>query len=468
MHELLISLFCTPEDQALPSLHRLLPAVFFVLLGVALALGGLLALAAGAEPAGGLSDSELDLSHANQPVLVLDSQEVSGAEEIVATAEINSTSEFKVSKHTISSGENLSGIFASLGFRAGDLANILIADQRQRPILETVSPGDELIFRVDSDGVLQQLDYYYNSTRFVRYQRRADSNRFDSEHHSAQLESTLSYLQGSINSSFYVDALASGLNAAQIMDMAQIFAYDIDFAYQLRPGDSFGMLYEQHYKEGAPLDHGPILLAEFNVGGKQLTAIRFVDKDGVAGYFTPEGKAMKTRFLRVPLEFTRISSGFSRARKHPILNVTRKHTGVDYVAPYRSEIFSVGQGTVEFIGRKGDYGNTLIIDHGDGYSTLYAHLYGFARGLKRGSRVQQQQVIGYLGNTGLSTGPHLHYEFRINGKHLDPQRVKLPRAHKLNKQELPEFLRSASAWQQRADLYKRVAQASGQSAIRLP
>ena len=452
----------------MPSLHRLLPAVFFVLLGIALALGAVLALAAGAEPVGGLSDSELDLSHANQPVPAADSDEPPAARETVASAETNTTAEFTISEHTISSGENLSGIFASLGFRAGDLANILIADQRQRPVLETVSPGDELTFRVDVDGVLQQLDYYYSPTRFVRYQRRADSNRFDSERHSAQLESTLSYLQGSINSSFYADAAASGLSAAQIMSMAQIFAYDIDFAYQLRPGDSFGILYEQHYKDGEPLDHSAILLAEFSVGGKQLTAIRYVGKDGVAGYFTPEGKAMRTRFLRVPLEFTRISSGFSRARKHPILNITRKHTGVDYVAPYRSKIFSVGKGTIDFIGRRGDYGNTVIIDHGDGYSTLYAHLYGFARGLKRGSRVQQQQVIGYLGNSGLSTGPHLHYEFRLNGKHLDPQRVKLPRAHQLSKQELPEFLEMARALQQRADLYKRVAQASGENAIRLP
>ena len=451
-------------------------------------LAAMVALAISGPKQAGLVDKDLDLQHAAAPiittpvVLAVDSAsevdkplaptstESASATPITGTADSPSQSHLIEYERVVEPGENISIIFADMGLRASDLATILIADQQRARSLQTVRPGDKLVFRVGDDTRILQFDYYFTSTRYIRYSRRDGSTRFDSQEGSIAHDSIRRFQQGTIYNSLYVDALASGMSASQVMELAQIFAYDIDFAYQLRPGDSFRVLYEQIYRNGEAIDAGPILLAEFDLGGETLTAIRYVDPNGSSAYFTPEGKAMKTRFLRVPMEFARISSGFSLARKHPILHTIRRHTGVDYVADYGSEIFSVGNGTISRFGTMGGYGRTVIVDHGDGYSTLYAHLSRYARGLKQGMRVRQQQVIGYLGSSGLATGPHLHYEFRRNNKHLDPQKVKLPRASKLSSEQLPQFLQMAAELQEQADLYKRVAQVNqhSSSVISLP
>ena len=450
-------------------MRLVLPTLFVALLSLIAALASLLLLAASPTQLG-LQSGRLDLSSRAQLAPEAVAAYPVAADPDALTADISPELNPGGSSiaHEVAPSENLSLIFENLGLRASDLANILIADRDRARALNTVRPGNKLEFHLDAEGELRQFDYHFSSTRFTRYSKRDDNRRFVVSQHSPDFDRLPRFHQGTIGLSLYTDALASGMSANKIMELAEIFAYDIDFAYQLRPGDTFRLLYDQLYQNGEVVDDGPILLAEFEISGETLTAIRYVDADGKAAYFTPEGKAMKTRFLRMPMAFGRISSGFSLARKHPILNVVRKHTGVDYAAPYGTEVFSVGNGKISKKAFLNGYGNTVIVDHGDGYTTLYAHLSRFAR-IREGTRVRQGQVIGYVGSTGLSTGPHLHYEFRIGGQHMNPQKVKLPRASKLKQAQLPEFLRVAQAMRERADIYKRVAAVGGeQSAVSLP
>ena len=208
----------------------------------------------------------------------------------------------------------------------------------------------------------------------------------------------------------------------------QIFGFDIDFALDLRQGDTFGVLYEQKFQDGRYVSDGRILAAEFVNQGKTHRAVWFESKDGeVKGYFTPEGKGMRTAFLRAPLDFTRISSKFNSRRLHPVLGIVRAHKGTDYAAPTGTKVWAAGAGRVAFAGRKGGYGNVVIIDHGKGVTTVYGHLSRFAKSLRTGRSVGQGDTIGYVGMTGLATGPHLHYEYRVNGVQRNPATLPMPR-----------------------------------------
>jgi murein DD-endopeptidase MepM/ murein hydrolase activator NlpD len=220
--------------------------------------------------------------------------------------------------------------------------------------------------------------------------------------------------------------------------LTRIFAWDIDFASNLHPGDQFTVL----YKDGFDTDNakrGRIYAAEFVSRGKFLTAVRFEDADGNAGYYTPEGNSLHKAFLSTPVDYARISSHFDTHRRHPVLNRIRAHKGVDYAARTGTPVKAAGDGEVVFKGRKGGYGQVLILKHGDHYETLYAHLSGFKRGLNDGDQVMQGEVIGYVGQTGLATGPHLHYEFRKDGIHQNPESLELKRPMRLANQQLAEF-----------------------------
>ncbi len=239
------------------------------------------------------------------------------------------------------------------------------------------------------------------------------------------------------------------------MELAAIFGWDVDFALDIRAGDSFTVVYEELYLNGEKLRDGDILAAEFNNRGKRYRAIRYQDPRGRTEYYSPDGKNMRKAFLRTPVAFTRISSRFSLGRKHPILHHIRAHKGVDYAAPRGTPIKATGDGKIVFRGRKGGYGNTIIIQHGGRYSTLYAHMSRFARSLRTGRRVRQGQVIGYVGSTGLATGPHLHYEFRINGAHHNPLTVRLPDASPLPRKYRRNFKASTAPYLAQLDLLKR-------------
>jgi murein DD-endopeptidase MepM/ murein hydrolase activator NlpD len=242
-----------------------------------------------------------------------------------------------------------------------------------------------------------------------------------------------------ITSSLFVAGQEAGLSDNLIMQLAAIFGWDIDFALDIRAGDSFKLLFEQRFKDGRKVDEGPILAAEFSNRGDSLRAVRYTAPDGITGYYSETGMAMRKAFLRTPLKFTRISSNFNLRRRHPVLNRIRAHRGVDYAAPTGTPVKAAGDGVVVFAGTKGGYGKTVVLRHGGVYSTLYAHLSRYAGGLRRGQRVGQGAVIGYVGSTGLATGPHLHYEFQVNGIHRDPLNVPLPRAEGIPADQLPRF-----------------------------
>jgi murein DD-endopeptidase MepM/ murein hydrolase activator NlpD len=224
-----------------------------------------------------------------------------------------------------------------------------------------------------------------------------------------------------------------------IMQMINLYGWDIDFAMEVRQGDQFHVIYEERYKDGEKVQDGPILAAEFINRGKSFTSVRYTHADGHSDYYAENGDSMRKAFLRTPVKFARISSRFSLGRKHPILNRIRAHKGVDYAASTGTPVRTSGDGVIKLAARKGGYGKAIIIQHGGKYTTLYGHLSRYRRGIKRGKHVKQGQIIGYVGMTGLATGPHLHYEFRVNGVHRNPLTVKLPKAMRIPDNLMAEF-----------------------------
>ena len=356
--------------------------------------------------------------------------------------------------HAFKQGENLSLIFDQYQLPAGDLANILIADRAHR-YLRTVRAKEQLQITTDTNQRVQRLVYFYNPLQGIVFERQGET-RFSVTHYQAPHESFPHYVEGVIRSSLYEDAQQAGMRAAEIMDLYAIFAYDIDFAFQIQPGDRFRVLLEEHFRDGKKVDTS-IAIAEFIVRGETFLAVRYEDQSGKIAYFTPSGEALQSRFLRMPLAFGRISSRFSLSRKHPILHINRPHTGVDYAAPHGTPILAVGHGTVTFIGTKGGYGETMMLDHGDGYVTLYAHMSRYAKGMRRGTRVRQGDTIGYVGSTGLSTGPHVHFEFRVHGQYRDPLTLRAPKGQRIASQYLQDFQSRAQHYLAALDTYKKFA-----------
>ena len=246
------------------------------------------------------------------------------------------------------------------------------------------------------------------------------------------VETISSYAGGAISSSFYEDALASGMPDSVIMDLAYIFGWDIDFVFDIREGDTFSVIYETPYSKGEKIKNGDILIAEFTNQDKTYVANRFIDQDNKKGYFDGNGENMQKAFLRAPLEFSYISSHFNPNRMHPVLHTIRAHNGVDYAAPTGSPVRATGSGSVEFAGVRNGCGKEIVLKHTNDYSTRYCHLSKFESKVKKGKKVMQGQVIGYVGSTGLATGPHLHYEFKIGNRHTDPVKIKLPSAEPLS------------------------------------
>ena len=244
-----------------------------------------------------------------------------------------------------------------------------------------------------------------------------------------------------IDESLYQSALKEGISDSVIMDLVYIFGWDIDFVFDIRSGDSFEILYEEYFYKGEKIKNGDIKAARFKRGKNIFSAIRFFSKvSGSKEYFSTRGENVKKAFLRTPVEFSYISSRYNLKRKHPVLNKIRAHTGVDYAAPTGTPVRSTSSGTVSFIGNKGGYGKLIEIKHSEDYSTRYAHLSKFNPRLSNGSKVDQGETIGYVGQTGLATGPHLHYEFRVGGNHTNPLTVKLPDAKPISEIEKKEFL----------------------------
>jgi murein DD-endopeptidase MepM/ murein hydrolase activator NlpD len=343
-----------------------------------------------------------------------------------------------VQRVTVKTGDSLALIFSRLGLSPRSLYNIMSLG-KEVSRLKKLRPGQKLNFYIDGNELIK-LEYEVSLTNSLLITKQDD--KFQAELISEELEPLVIHAKATIKDSLFLSGKRAGLSDNLIMQLVAIYGWDIDFALDIREGDSFTLIYEEQYKDGIKVADGPIIAAEFINRNTPLRAVRYKHDDGRVDYYADNGDAMRKAFLRTPVQLARISSRFNLKRKHPILNKIRAHKGVDYAASTGTPIKATGDGTVALAGKKGGYGRTVILKHGGKYSTLYAHLHKYARGVRTGKRVKQGQIIGYVGKSGLATGPHLHYEFRINGVHRNPLTVKLPKVESINKKALPEFLQT--------------------------
>lgn len=333
--------------------------------------------------------------------------------------------------------DTLDHIFRQLKLNLNDLANIRdIPGVRAQ--LDRLRPGDTIKL-THEEGLVYALSRRISETEILTVKRNDEG--FAAEVIATPLEIRTIRTHGTIDSSLFVAARAAGVSAELVMRLANdIFGWKIDFALEIQPGDSFDVVYEQKYRDGQYIGDGRILAADFMNEGKLHRAVYFESADGkVADYFGSDGRSMRRQFLRAPLDFTRISSNFNPSRRHPILNTIRAHKGVDYAAPTGTVIKAAGEGRVGFVGTKGGYGRVVILEHGAGITTLYGHMSRFGKGVRNGQRVNQGDTIGYVGSSGAATGPHLHYEYRLNGVHKNPRTVPLPDAKPIPDQYMAEF-----------------------------
>lgn len=336
----------------------------------------------------------------------------------------------------VKSGDSLALIFARMGLSPQELDRVMRSG-KDAAALKRLMPGQEFRFQIEGES-LQQLVYRIDPLKTLKVSRTpADGFQIDTE--TRELETRVTNTSGTIESSLFLAGQKAGMSDNLIMELAGIFGWDIDFVLDIRSGDQFTLVYEELYLDGKKQRDGNILAAEFSNRGKSYRAVRYTDASGRSDYYTPDGKSMRKAFIRTPVDFTRISSRFGK-RYHPTLKKQKNHHGVDYAAPRGTPIKAAGDGKLLYVGRKGGYGKTVIIQHGGKYSTLYAHMSRIKPGMRRGKHVRQGQVIGYVGSTGRSTGPHLHYEFRVNGVHRNPLTVRLPDAAPIQKRYKADFL----------------------------
>jgi murein DD-endopeptidase MepM/ murein hydrolase activator NlpD len=336
---------------------------------------------------------------------------------------------------TVRERDNLALIFDRLDLDAGDLDQIMRLG-KDTEALKHLSLNQELRLRIRDDQFMELL--HPIDHRHTLHVARVDDH-FTAETIVEELDARPVHVTGTIDSSLFEAGQKVGLSDNLIMQMADVFGYDIDFVLDLREGDHFTVLYEELYKNGKKIKDGNILAAEFVNDGLTYRAVRYEEEEGHAAYYAPDGRSLRKAFLRTPVAFTRITSYFSKARLHPILHTMRAHRGVDYAAPKGTPVKATGDAKVFFAGWQGGYGNVIMLQHSGNFSTVYGHLNGYAKGVKPGISVRQGQTIGYVGMTGLATGPHLHYEFRINGVHHDPLKVALPKSLPITAEHLPDF-----------------------------
>lgn len=324
----------------------------------------------------------------------------------------------------VRSNDTLDRIFRRLQLDLADLAQI-----RQLPglrqALDALRPGDEITVTHRS-GAVEGLFRQINESQTLSVTR--GSGAYLAEIIENPVETQIERQRVRIASSLFEAASAAGVSDQTALAVANVFGWDIDFVLDVREGDEFTVVYERISQDGAYLRDGPVLAAEFINNGRSFRAVRYTLPDGKVEYFTPEGRSVHRAFLRAPVDFSRVSSRFNPRRRHPVLNRIRAHNGVDYAAPTGTPVRAAGDGRIRFRGTKGGYGRVIELDHGGSISTLYGHLSRFSNATGVGQRVTQGQVIGYVGTSGLSTGPHLHYEYRLNGVHRNPQTVSLPAA----------------------------------------
>lgn len=352
------------------------------------------------------------------------------------------TEQFQLKSITVKSGDTLSKIFNQVGLGNGLLASML-KEAPEAKQLVNLKINQTLVFKLSEQGDLIELSSQINSLDSIHVTKDEQTSTFVFSKHTKQTSTEQLMVSGTIESSLLAATKQAGLPYKLTLDLANIFGFEIDFAQDLREGDSFKVIFEQNKIDDKVVSSGNILAASFTNKGKTHTAIRYTNKDGYSSYYDGTGSSTQKAFIRTPVDFTRISSKFSLGRKHPVLNRIRAHKGVDYAAPTGTPVKATGDGKVIIASARGGYGNTVIIQHGSKYRTVYAHLRNFAKGIRSGSEVKQGQIIGYVGTTGLSTGPHLHYEFQVKGVHVDPLSHTLPAADPIPKNEIALFKKQA-------------------------
>jgi len=325
----------------------------------------------------------------------------------------------------VRSGDTVSELLRRLEIE-DESASIYLRQAAEAESFRKLPVGAEVRAETDAEGSLIALRYLDGSGTDILIQKEGDDLRVQAL--PAKLEKRLFVRTGEIKTSLYAATDAAGLPDAAAYQLNELFSGDIDFHHDLRKGDKFTVVYEMTYSNGALLNTGRIQAAEFINQGRVHRAIYF-EKDSQNGdYYTPDGKSVRKAFLRSPIAYSRVSSGFTNSRFHPVLKTWRSHKGVDFAAPTGTKVRATADGVVSFVGRDGGYGNAIRISHQGQHTTVYGHLSRFASQLRKGQRITQGQVIGYVGKTGLASGPHLHYEFKIHGKNQNPMRVSLPEA----------------------------------------
>ena len=351
----------------------------------------------------------------------------------------------------IQRGDTVASVLARLNVNDADALAYLLQAKDVRSLYQLI-PGRSIRVVTTDNGGLASLSYVNTDGRRLHVTR--GETGFSSSEELPQTEQWVMQSSGEIETSLFAATDTSGIPEIVALQLAEIFSSDIDFQRDLRRGDRFSVVYEALAADGEFVGFGRVLSAEFVNQGHTFRAVFFRDDQGRNGYYTPDGRNMRKAFLRSPIEFSRVTSGFSSSRFHPVLKTWRAHKGIDYGAPTGTRVRVTSDGYIAFVGRKGGYGNVVTVRHRNGFVTLYAHLSGFSQGLRQGKRLVQGEIVGFVGTTGLATGPHLHYEFHVNGMHQNPMRLAMPPGPPITAQLRPIFDETSRSLFARLDMLR--------------
>ena len=369
---------------------------------------------------------------------------------LVLTEDSNLEVPFIEKERLIKRNDSLFAILNQLGVPKEDIINLI--NSKKSSLLSKIEVGDKIRIFVDNDGFLQKLFYVDDFEKGVLAERK--NNEFTISKYINEIEKVRVFKHVVIEDSMYMSGLREEIPDSVLMDLAYINGWDIDFTHDIQPGDNYSLIYEEIIVNGEKVVDGDILISEFNNKEKKFVAVRFnIDRDN-AEYFNPDGENVKKAFLRSPVEISYISSKYNLKRRHPVLHTIRAHRGVDYAANTGSPVRATGDGTVSFAQYNGGCGNEVKIKHSEDYETRYCHLDRFNPRTKVGRKVKQGQTIGYVGSTGLATGPHLHYEFHVNGKHTDPLKVRFPNASPIESTQLTAYKTKFKSLQKELNNFK--------------
>ncbi len=387
-----------------------------------------------------------------------------GQDDPIPDNQTESTPDFPATEEWISikirKGDTLSQIFSRNGF--GIAEAYAVAKNEHGKALLMLRPGQVIKVKRGPDGQLGQLRYQLSPTTLLDLRMTNEPLNYQAELVESKFEIKIKKVRGTIHNSLLRTARLQGIPYRIMEKFIQLFGWQVDFSTDIRKNDRFSIIYQEIHHEEGKVSTGDIIAAELVVSREKLRAIYHKDKEGRIDYFAPDGSGIKGEFLRSPLKYANITSNFSKSRLHPIKKIWRAHRGVDYGAPTGTPVMATGDGVVIEAARNGDYGKRVMIRHGNSYETVYAHLSRYGKGIKRGTRVSQGEIIGYVGSTGLSTGPHLHYEFRINGVHKNPVTVDLPKSEPIDKDSLAEFKKNSDFWVRELENLEVIALASNE------